>query len=205
MKRLLSLFLAVLTLLGLCACGGEETPATEPKFEAVATINRIIQQEGGWTNEWKDCIKELMAGSSLTVFKEQLVELITKLAKKHEVSERVRDVCVLAKNYIDAHYNDNQLSLAMLGEMVEMTPHYLTTLFRERYKMTIPDYIVRTRIRHAKTLLKNTSYSVQKIAEETGFLESGKLIRVFKRLEGMTPGVYRNYWNSNPDREETLS
>ena len=37
MKRFMSLFLAVLILLGLCACGGEETPATEPKFEAVAT------------------------------------------------------------------------------------------------------------------------------------------------------------------------
>ena len=59
--------------------------------------------------------------------------------------------------------------------------------------MTIADYITQVRIRHVKEELKNTNHSIQKIAENNGFSNSQTFIRIFKKLEGITPGMYREY------------
>lgn len=58
--------------------------------------------------------------------------------------------------------------------------------------MSIPDHINLMRIEKAKQLLADTSRSIQTVALEVGFLESSSFIRIFKKIEGITPGVYRS-------------
>ena len=65
-------------------------------------------------------------------------------------------------------------------------------MFKEKYKVSIPDYINLVRINQAKELLSETPQSVQTIAAAVGFTESSTFIRVFKKTEGITPGVYRS-------------
>jgi len=67
-----------------------------------------------------------------------------------------------------------------------------TRIFRDKYQVSIPDYITITRIKHAKELLAHTNKSVQDIATAVGFLERNTFTRLFKKLEGVTPGAYRS-------------
>ena len=64
-------------------------------------------------------------------------------------------------------------------------------MYKEKYTVSIPDYINAMRINKAKKLLRDTSQSVQLIAASVGFTESSTFIRIFKKIEGITPGVYR--------------
>ena len=50
----------------------------------------------------------------------------------------------------------------------------------------------RHRIEIACMLLSETNYTIEKIAHETGFLDSKNFCRVFKKIMGKSAGVYRN-------------
>ena len=93
--------------------------------------------------------------------------------------------------YIEAHYKEEQLSRTVLGEIFGISHPYLSKLFKEKYQVSIADYITQTRIKNAKRQLRDTDRNVQEIAEQNGFVNSNSFIRAFKRQEGITPGGYR--------------
>ena len=47
------------------------------------------------------------------------------------------------------------------------------------------------RVDEAKKLLLS-NHKIYEIAEMTGFMNTSYFIRIFRRLEGITPGEYRN-------------
>ena len=57
--------------------------------------------------------------------------------------------------------------------------------------MGISQYVTELKIKKAKELLK-LGYSVNKVAEAVGFLESNYFTKVFKKITGVTPTEYKN-------------
>ena len=165
------------------------------KFETVSMFHRVMIQEGCWSEEWKERIMMLLDQATLKDFKAYFAALLTELYRKKQEKAEEQDVCEQVKGYIEAHYAQEQLSRTLLGEMFGVAPGYLSKLFKEKYQFTIPEYISRTRVNNAKIQLRDTSFSVQKIAEENGFVNSASFIRTFKRQEGMTPNVYRDFFD----------
>ena len=89
-------------------------------------------------------------------------------------------------------FSDNSLSIAQIAEQVGFNASYLSTYFKLHVGIGLLDYLQRYRILSAKKLLLETPYqSLSQIAEQTGFTSVPSLIRVFKKLEGTTPGEYR--------------
>ena len=138
---------------------------------------------------------KLLQQETLEAFKAYFAELLMQLHRKKGETAGEEDVCARVKEYIDAHYGEEQLSRTLLSEMFGIAPGYLSKLFKEKYQFTIPEYISRTRVDNAKTLLKNTALNVSEIAEKIGFVNSASFIRTFKRQEGITPNVYREFFN----------
>lgn len=56
------------------------------------------------------------------------------------------------------------------------------------------DFLIHTRLTHAKELLRTTDYSINQIAQEIGIMEANNFSRLFKKWENMTPLEYRRYW-----------
>ena len=83
------------------------------------------------------------------------------------------------------------LSIALLGEAFHKSPSYLGKLFKKEMDCGILDYINEVRIQNAKTMLKETSLSIQEVSGKAGFSSSTAFIRIFKKLTGITPGEYR--------------
>ena len=75
---------------------------------------------------------------------------------------------------------------------MKVSASYLSKLFKEKYDISIPDFISQTRVKSAKDDLKNTNKNIKQVAEENGFLSSTVFINTFKKWEGVTPGIYRN-------------
>ena len=53
-------------------------------------------------------------------------------------------------------------------------------------------YVTKHKVEKAKELLKNTDTPIVNIASELGYYECGYFTKIFKKIEGVTPTVYRS-------------
>jgi AraC-like DNA-binding protein len=63
--------------------------------------------------------------------------------------------------------------------------------FKEQFGITPLEYINTERIKMAKQLLKNARTSIASVSCQCGFNDVNYFVRLFKKTEGITPGVYR--------------
>ena len=95
------------------------------------------------------------------------------------------------KDYIDNHYNENDISTASVAEKFGITSQYLSTIFKKATGENLYGYITKLRIEKAKKLMNNKNLTIVQIAEKVGYTSDISFIRAFKKTEGITPGKYR--------------
>lgn len=115
--------------------------------------------------------------------------LCTYYAQRQEKNQYDNTQDIL--DYIRKNYVNPFLSVNDISEHFNYSLTYITKKFKRNYNMTIIEYIQNYRIQKAKELLDGTYLSIKDIAKEVGLEESAKLIRTFKKIEGITPGTYR--------------
>jgi len=93
--------------------------------------------------------------------------------------------------YIESNYFDINLNLNNISAHFEITPSYLSKKFREKYGLSIIDYLYQIRISHSLKLIQDTSLKINDIAQMVGFQDSNAFIRIFKKYHGCTPGNYK--------------
>lgn len=97
------------------------------------------------------------------------------------------------KTYIDAHYAED-ISLQSISEQLNISPYYLSHVFKDMTGYSPLQYIVRRRIGEAQTLLISTEYPVTRIASMVGYDNPSHFNLLFAKNVGMTPRKYRkNY------------
>lgn len=97
-----------------------------------------------------------------------------------------------AKDYIHNHYTEN-LTLHSLAEQFHLNPRYFSTIFRKAEGKGPIEYLTEIRISHAQQLLKTTTLTAAEIASSVGFDDSRYFYRVFKKVTGSTPTVWRQH------------
>lgn len=94
--------------------------------------------------------------------------------------------------WIRLNYNQ-PLTVQGLSEMSGYNPTYLSGLFKKYTGYPLTAYINRTRIAVSKNLLTNDStLKVGTIGKLCGFPDEKLFMKVFKKIEGITPTQYRN-------------
>lgn len=93
--------------------------------------------------------------------------------------------------YIHQHCYDNSMSLVSVADYIGINPTYLSTFIKEQMGETFLNYVLGLRMERAKELLSTTNLSLQEIAVQIGYANSGVFLRVFKKKYGLTPGAYR--------------
>lgn len=121
----------------------------------------------------------------------ELVDLLCEKVRANAptatpASQLCEDVCA----YIQENYRDPDLNISQTGLHFELTPAYLSALFKRETGTSLLSHISQVRLNAAKQLLMQ-GQPVNRIAEQCGFRDSGTLIRVFKKATGLTPGQYR--------------
>lgn len=96
------------------------------------------------------------------------------------------------KAYIQEHYRD-ELTLDALAALAQVSRYRLCRDFREKYQVTVFEFLQKVRIRQAKYLLTDRpDLKIKEIAAQTGFHDASYFIRTFRRYESVTPTVYRS-------------
>lgn len=95
-----------------------------------------------------------------------------------------------AISYISVHLH-LPLTVRSLAERAHQNPEYFSRLF-ERYTGSRPlAYINEKRIERAQYLIMTTSSKYAEVAEMTGFESLSHFSRTFKKVTGMSPGIYK--------------
>lgn len=122
-----------------------------------------------------------------------LLEICTSICSslQDSVSNYHSSLCEAAISYIRQNYPDSNLNLNAIADHVQLTPTYLSTLFKKYRRQNINNYITDVRIDAACLLLKNTSESLKTISMQVGYANQYYFSSVFKKKMGMTPSMYR--------------
>jgi len=83
------------------------------------------------------------------------------------------------------------LSVEQLAEAACLSPTYFAKTFRRVLGMTPATYITHARIAAVKEQLIRSEQSLEGLSETWGFSSASHLIRVFKKIEGLSPGEFR--------------
>ncbi len=94
-----------------------------------------------------------------------------------------------AMDYMLLHFTE-KLTLDRVAGQLNLTPQYLTRLFRQYLNMSFFELLSKLRLEHAKILMDTTDGTVEQIADMSGFPNTRALIDKFKECFGLTPGRY---------------
>jgi AraC-like DNA-binding protein len=87
---------------------------------------------------------------------------------------------------------EEPLSIPDLAAEVDLTQNYLARIFRVRYGMTMPRFLLTCRMDHAKHLLAHTAIPVSKVAARAGMPDVQHFNKQFRKLVGVSPSAYRS-------------
>ncbi|MDK2866830.1 MAG: two-component system, response regulator YesN [Clostridiales bacterium] len=113
--------------------------------------------------------------------------------REPETVETGKDILHIAhaKSYIEEHFADSNLSLSEVSEACAINSSYLSRLFVEYLSQGFLEYLNKHRIAYSETLLIGSELTVSEIASKSGFNSSQSYIRVFKKYNHETPGLFR--------------
>lgn len=96
-----------------------------------------------------------------------------------------------AKSYIKFNYM-NPLTAKAVSDYVGLERSYFSKVFCKYSGKTVQNYILETRIYHAKKLLETTAYPISEISSYVGIPDPYYFSRAFRRLNGISPSYYRD-------------
>lgn len=94
------------------------------------------------------------------------------------------------KTYIDENYM-YELSLDSVGDILNISPAYLSSQFKKYLHVGFLDYLTEARIRAACELLTDPLRSTTEVAGMVGYEDASYFARAFKKRTGQTPTQYR--------------
>jgi AraC-like DNA-binding protein/mannose-6-phosphate isomerase-like protein (cupin superfamily) len=92
--------------------------------------------------------------------------------------------------FIEENFSSD-LKLEDIAQKANMSPSYFSHMFKLIKGSTLIDYINQLRINKAMDLLVNTNQSIIEVSSSVGFNNLGHFNRMFKRISGITPSLYR--------------
>ena len=170
-------------------------------YESLCTALRVIQKTETLTNgenppspcflaagqRLENCISRDSAEDIVKVYLEETLR--AWLLSKTETEKRpIR----LVKTYIEENYRLD-INLNSLSRLVYLNPIYLSSLFKQETGISITDYIIETRLKKARELLRDIPMFIGDIASAVGYRDTRYFSRLFLKHVGVKPSEYRKY------------
>lgn len=120
---------------------------------------------------------------------EQYVRIVQDLSKS-----KYSNIIQQAISYIYKNLT-NKLTLRQISDAIYVHPNYLSTLFKKEVGMSLPDYIMKTRIDESKYYIRYTNTRISDIAAFYQFCNQSYYTQAFRKFTGRTPNEYRAKYN----------
>ncbi|WP_164821226.1 AraC family transcriptional regulator [Paenibacillus koleovorans] len=147
----------------------------------IEIANRITQYET--LEEITGKVQELFEG---------IYELLTRSLETVKRQERYSGIMDHVTELLEKEYANPNLSPELMAEHFGISAKYLRTLYKKASGESLGDNINRYRMERAKEWLERSEYSVQEIAQRSGFVNINYFYTLFKKYNGITPNEYRS-------------
>lgn len=101
-----------------------------------------------------------------------------------------------AVSYLQAHYQDPELTVARLARETYTSREHLSRAFKEYTLESVHVYLTNLRMQHCRRAL-SAGMPVLDACGESGFSDYSSFLKTFRRMYGMTPGEYRDFTRQN--------
>lgn len=128
---------------------------------------------------------------------EQLIDWITNLCrdacKKIDTSLQSyhNQIYTMALNYIKENFESSTLCLSDIAHYANISPAYLSSLFKKACGSSISDTIATLRIERACYYLNSTNMSLKEISTRCGYANQYYFSNSFKKRMGCSPSSFR--------------
>lgn len=99
------------------------------------------------------------------------------------------------RRHLNTHFME-AVTLDALADLAGYSPAHLCRMFKRCTGRSVFDYIKQRRIERAMVLLRSTREKVLAVAFESGFGDVSHFNRTFRKMVGVSPGVYRKKWHT---------
>ncbi len=140
-----------------------------------------------------DVVNRLMRCEKVSDMKRQMLDILDQLCRYIQQNRKPRKDQFIRTviEFIEATYQDPNLSVSSIAERFQLTPTYLIRLFREQTGEGVFHFVTRIRMDRATKLLADKAFSIHDVARKVGYYSPTAFIRAFKKLEGVTPGSFK--------------
>lgn len=162
---------------------------TQQRVLEVLWVAARVMSELGMEAETPVYAYELKNSRELKMATDHMLEGMKQLYVVH--FDRVEaDTIHKLKQYIFDHSHED-ISLESLGYLVELSPIYISKMFKEKLGVNYIDFLTQCRMEKAKALLTDSKKSIKEITFEVGYHDPNYFSKVFKKMCDMTPVEYR--------------
>ena len=161
------------------------------------TLLRKAVEDGG--------VHPLYIDSVSSDFARRIELLPSTTAAQKLMDEMLTGYCRLVKKHALGHYSApvrktlacidadlaGDLSLSALADMQNISPGYLSTLFKKEVGQTLTDYVNSRRVEQAARMLRSGTLQVQTVAQYCGIPDVNYFSKLFKRYIGVSPKEFR--------------
>lgn len=179
-------------------------------FDLVSTMMKAVKEIGGIQNSLMEAnpnwMEDLTQCSTIQTMHQQIIVILKQVCDhayqvrqkniQHTRQGTLRSLIENICQYIQSHYEDNDLNITMIGDHFDMKAAYLSKLFKEQTGEGLLDYINKIRIDRAKLALKQPDSQIVDVADAVGYSHVNTFIRTFKKYEGITPGKFKEMCES---------
>lgn len=164
---------------------GFQTVSFRGDFPVEQILWRIIALQ-----QKKDITSNPITSLLITQILTELILLTaTNQADTFLVPEYIREITRLIERNFYA-----PITLQYLEEAVHRNRYHISHEFKKYMGIPVNEYLISTRISHAKELLKYSDTSISDIAVSVGIHNVSHFINLFRNREGLTPLAYRKLW-----------
>lgn len=137
-------------------------------------------------------IREINATASVSQIKILSGKMLHKycLLVQNKRHENCSPVVASAINEIDLNLS-SAISLDFIAEKLNVNKNYLSRTFHREMGQTLTNYINSERIHTSLNMLLTTNASITEIAANVGIYDVNYYTKLFKKMYGKTPSIYR--------------
>ncbi|WP_168119516.1 helix-turn-helix domain-containing protein [Paenibacillus sp. HB172176] len=162
-------------------------------------LMRVVQESGeslGMMDlESKSIISKLFELSTKEEirqwFTDSVIDPIIKLLDEKRTAKH-RSIADDVLRMIREEY-DTDLTMESCADRLQYHPSYIWRVLRKEVGLNFSDYLAQHRLKVAKGWLQETDMTITEIAEKLRYNNAQNFIRYFKKMEGVSPGKYRDH------------
>lgn len=135
-------------------------------------------------------LDQLTSLAEIDAWMKNIIQQLSNLVSENHNEQVLKSVQTVLQ-YVERHYTED-IGLESVAEKVQLSPNYLSAIFKQTTGSSFIDYVTNLRMEKAKQSLMDLNVSIFEIAESIGYNSSQYFSRVFKNNVGITPSAYRN-------------